>query len=221
VVIKYQETPIAPVPVYAPGGGCEEKVCEHSRVREGYCIELLKEKDLCDYCKPPKIEKEKGPCQSLQNSDNDNEAKRKFLCEELLMPCPGDCCDDPCVVLGSITFTGNTRLEDGITAQMINNWDLRKLVITPGLIEHWMTKWAPKKVPFESIVDYASLGEKCKNPGMAVEGFFEMCQEEETNREEETELKNNEDGDTDIKKAVVTEKKIVGRSVRKEKKAKK
>jgi len=44
VVIKYREVPVTPVPVYAPGGGCEEKVCENSRIREGFCIELHKKK---------------------------------------------------------------------------------------------------------------------------------------------------------------------------------
>ena len=40
VMIKYDERITDPVPVYAPGGSCEEKVCDYSRTQEGYCIEV-------------------------------------------------------------------------------------------------------------------------------------------------------------------------------------
>ena len=40
--IKYTEAPTDPVPVYVPGGSCDEKACEYSRVREGYCVSLFK-----------------------------------------------------------------------------------------------------------------------------------------------------------------------------------
>jgi hypothetical protein len=40
VVIKYQEVPSDPVPVYAPGGSCTDKTCEQSRIHEGFCIEV-------------------------------------------------------------------------------------------------------------------------------------------------------------------------------------
>jgi hypothetical protein len=39
--IKYHEIPDDPEAVYASGCGCEEKRCEFSRVREGYCIEIF------------------------------------------------------------------------------------------------------------------------------------------------------------------------------------
>jgi hypothetical protein len=38
--IEYKERITDPVPVYAPGGSCEEKVCDYSRTQEGYCIEV-------------------------------------------------------------------------------------------------------------------------------------------------------------------------------------
>lgn len=40
VVIKYQEINSDPVPSYAPSGNCEEKACDYSRTREGFCIEV-------------------------------------------------------------------------------------------------------------------------------------------------------------------------------------
>jgi hypothetical protein len=40
VMIKYKESIWDPVQVYAPGGSCEEKVCDYSRTQEGYCIEV-------------------------------------------------------------------------------------------------------------------------------------------------------------------------------------
>jgi hypothetical protein len=39
VMIKYKERITDPVPVYAPGGSCEEKVCDYSRTQEGYCLQ--------------------------------------------------------------------------------------------------------------------------------------------------------------------------------------
>lgn len=40
VVIKYDERGTKPEPVYAPGGSCEEKTCNFSRIQEGFCIEV-------------------------------------------------------------------------------------------------------------------------------------------------------------------------------------
>ncbi|HET9531898.1 MAG TPA: hypothetical protein VFQ92_16180, partial [Blastocatellia bacterium] len=38
--IRYDEKGTDPVSVYLPGAGCEERTCENSRVKEGYCIEI-------------------------------------------------------------------------------------------------------------------------------------------------------------------------------------
>jgi predicted flap endonuclease-1-like 5' DNA nuclease len=170
VVIKYKEVPTDPVPVYAPGGGCEEKVCEYSRIREGYCIELRRTVQC-----PEKLRESNGPCETLDKPED----IRKFLCEDLLFSCPENCCDNPIVVLGSITFKENITSETTIKKDMINNWDCRKYVITFGLLEHWMTQLAPKKLPFEAIVDYAMLGAACKSPETAVAAFRNICSEEE------------------------------------------
>lgn len=39
--IRYREVPVAPVPAYVPGGGCEEKQCDNSRIQEGFCIDVF------------------------------------------------------------------------------------------------------------------------------------------------------------------------------------
>lgn len=41
ICIRYNEVPTDPVPAYAPGGGCEEKACDNSRIREGFCIKTF------------------------------------------------------------------------------------------------------------------------------------------------------------------------------------
>jgi hypothetical protein len=42
--IRYEEKPTNPVSVYLPSGSCEEKTCENSRYKEGFCIEVV---DCC------------------------------------------------------------------------------------------------------------------------------------------------------------------------------
>jgi hypothetical protein len=56
--IRYDEKPTNPVSVYLPSGNCEEKTCENSRWKEGYCVEIVaccKEDDpaglIQKYCK--------------------------------------------------------------------------------------------------------------------------------------------------------------------------
>jgi hypothetical protein len=39
--IRYEEKPTNPVSVYLPSGGCEERSCENSRWKEGYCVEIV------------------------------------------------------------------------------------------------------------------------------------------------------------------------------------
>jgi hypothetical protein len=173
VVIRYQEVPADPVPVYAPSGGCEEKVCDYSRTREGYCIELCRESDPSVEC-PKRLSETKDPCTEYEDRADEI---RRFLCEQLLMPCPDDCCDDPQVVLGSITFEGDITSKTKVKKDMINNWDCRKYVITFGLLQHWMKLLAPAKVPFEAIVDYIMSGAGCESLDEAVKKFSDICKE--------------------------------------------
>jgi hypothetical protein len=147
--VRYYERPSSPVSVYLPSGSCEERTCENSRVKEGYCIELVPcnekanpelypglIKDLCgctpDFQKPE--EKDRPVCPDYTSNDP------KELCQQLIMaqfceqsvPCP-ECCsgDKPCfVVLGKIEVDKECRL-----VSICMN-ECRRYVLTPRLLQH-------------------------------------------------------------------------------------
>ena len=149
VGVRYYERPTSPVSVYLPSGSCEERTCENSRVKEGYCIELVPcnenpnpqdnnglIKDLCgckeDFKKPD--EKDLPVCPDYTSADP------KELCQQLRMaefceqsvPCP-ECCsgDKPCyVVLGKIQVDSECRL----VSVCMN--ECRRYVLTPRLLQH-------------------------------------------------------------------------------------
>jgi len=53
--IRYEEKPTDPVSVYLPSATCEERTCENSRYKEGFCIEVV---DCCpDDVKPGLLRK--------------------------------------------------------------------------------------------------------------------------------------------------------------------
>ena len=78
VVIKYHESKTDPLPVYAPGGSCEEKTCDYSRTQEGFCIEVWNH--------PP----DRPPLGALQSHEA---CKEPFPCP------PANCCPDPHYIL--------------------------------------------------------------------------------------------------------------------------
>jgi len=164
VIVRYHEVSTNQVAVYAPGGGCDEKVCDYSRTTEGYCFDLIAENDIGD------IEKPANPC-----GDTSIDA-RELLCSDLLLECP-DCCDDPFVVLGSINLN-RVEIEENkviVDKEMINNWDLRQYVITFRLLQHWMYKLGPYKVELQDIINYTSLGDGCASTGNPVTILEEIC----------------------------------------------
>ncbi len=167
IIIRYNDRYTDQVPIYAPGGGCEEKTCENSRIQEGYCFELVNE--INTKCCPTPLRKsgtKDDPCHTYTKDED----IRTFLCEDFLMPCPGNCCDDIFVVLGSICLNMNSDT-DPIESSMINNWDCRRYVMSFGLLQHWMRLLAPQKLPIEYIVDYARWKDSCKDLGKAVDIF--------------------------------------------------
>jgi hypothetical protein len=156
--IRYQEKETNPVSVYLPSGSCEERSCENSRIKEGYCIEIVdcclheEKKDgvlkgLCD-CKNGKkleVDGEKRicrDCDSLKPEDNATPEQEEAWCEcvvfeqfcEQSPPCAECCCcDHPCfVVLGRIELDEQCRL-----VSICNN-DCRKYVLTPHLLRHML-----------------------------------------------------------------------------------
>lgn len=165
VIVRYYEVPTNQVAVYAPGGGCEEKVCDYSRTTEGYCFDLVKNPEVS-------IKEPDNPCDQVSPPID----AKKLICEDLLLPCP-DCCDDPFVVLGSINLN-TAEIENNnviVDEKMINNWDFREYVITFGLLQHWMYKLGPDKVKLQDIINYTSLGDGCTNIKEAAEKFNKIC----------------------------------------------
>lgn len=186
IVVRYKEAHTAPVQVYSPTGGCEEKTCEYSRIKEGYCFEVYRSLPENITCPTP-IKKDNGKCNEYTKIENDNisidESKsgdiRQFLCEDLLMPCPDICCDNQPVVLGSIFFKGEDISKDfskiTIDKNMINNWDCRRYVITFGLLQHWLEQLAPAIFSLDILMNYPLLKDACKNEESAVSFFEEIC----------------------------------------------
>ncbi len=111
--IRYHEVPTDPVPVYAPGGGCEERVCEYSRVREGFCIELSESFPQPQQCSwGSSLAERVSECRTTENGKVDYseaclkeviKAFGKEFCHE--PACCPDCC--PCehyVILGTLHY---------------------------------------------------------------------------------------------------------------------
>lgn len=151
--IRYEEKPTDPVSVYLPSSTCEERTCENSRYKEGYCIEVV---DCCPEKYPPGLIKtlcdcEKGvlPDESTQlchdcgemPEDNDGQStqNREEWCKcvrleefcESSLKCPECCsCEKPCyVVLGQI------KVKDCRIQSICMN-ECRKYVLTGRMIQH-------------------------------------------------------------------------------------
>ncbi|MCP4214999.1 MAG: hypothetical protein GY765_10090 [bacterium] len=151
VVVKYREVPITPVPVYAPGGGCEEKVCEHSRIREGFCVELHKEIPYQPFSRITSLAEMVSGCASGKGNTQDeiqtayedclNDVFDEFIsgaenagdgfCASV-PPCP-ECC--PCehyLILGTVSIE-NTGANKNYT---VNSNEARQYVFSPHLFKY-------------------------------------------------------------------------------------
>jgi len=149
VVIEYRETAVDPVSVYVPGGGCDQRTCEHSRTREGYCVRLVKNcpqdmsgdgllKRFCECATKGGTDKkpEKG-CLNCDGLDDDPEK----LCQcyylgkfcDQSVPCPscGRGGEHEYVVLGRIELD-----EDCERIQHLCMNDCRRYVLTGRLLQH-------------------------------------------------------------------------------------
>lgn len=99
VVIRYQEIPSDRAPSYAPSGNCEDKTCDYSRTREGFCIEV--------WDHPPKMQ----PKPNIIN----------MPCSEPFKCPPSSCCPDQhYIVLATIRcgertymFSSNSTIKVG------------------------------------------------------------------------------------------------------------
>ena len=100
VMIKYKERITDKVPVYAPGGSCEEKVCDYTRTQEGYCIEVWD--SLPAGYMPPPVTPESGETACMD----------PFLCPD------ANCCPDPHYILLATISCGDR--EDGFWKRVKN-----------------------------------------------------------------------------------------------------
>ena len=115
LVICYKETDTDPVSVYLPGAGCDERACENSRTKEGYCFKLVEGEKCPPYQLPA------GPCGQSAQCGQPGE-------------CPTCACDESCcVILGSLTLDekGDPRIPEGANAI---NGACRKYVLTGQLL---------------------------------------------------------------------------------------
>lgn len=153
VAIKYTEVCSDRSPVYAPTGGCEEKVCEYTRIREGFCVNLFKNPPCCDESPTGFMDAVRKYMESGEEYTN--------LCN-MIVSCPECCCDgDPFVVLGSINFKETNGKIDIIKKEMISINDRRRYVLSPMLLR------------FIGASKFSSLGTLLNNP------FIQFCQTDE------------------------------------------
>jgi len=155
VAIKFAEVPTDPVPVYAPGGSCEEKTCEYSRITEGFCVNLFKSppcqaalpKDILtvviECLKKYTTKEEQAKCVSKALEDF-----QKSFCDQPY-PCPTCCCtDEPYVVLGTVDFKTTNCKVTTIKQNMISIHEGRRYVMTPMFWEYILGSFSNAVVSF-------------------------------------------------------------------------
>lgn len=189
--IRYNEVSTDPVSVYLPGGSCEERACEYSRVKEGYCIEVVEcirptydpglLKRFCECAKGCAPEDKPDECSEAKELGcwNCEGLEGKELCKchylaqfcEQSIPCP-DCgpCDKPdYVVLGKIEVDRDRCIK----TVCIN--ECRKYVLTGRLLQHLVVstlagaeEYFKIKVTDRqgsvTIADLPKFGEMAQNP---------------------------------------------------------
>lgn len=173
--IRYDEKGTDPVSVYLPGGGCEERTCENSRVKEGYCIEIVEcctKKDtdglLNKFCDDKSPNKEFPSCLDVDGL-NDIQKHLCSLLEEFCgapVPC-SECehCDTPChVILGQIEVD-----KDGHIQNLCLN-ECRQYVYTGKMFQHMIVRTLAgfekhlKLTVSSGTVEPPDFGEMARNP---------------------------------------------------------
>jgi len=153
--IRYEEKPTNPVSVYLPSGSCEEKTCENSRYKEGFCIEVV---DCCpekyspglfaNFCgcedgdQPDDADHLCGECGDKPDPAQEGAVEEWCKCirlEEFCESSPecAECCscEKPChVVLGQIQVDKDCRLQ----TVCIN--ECRRYVVTGRLVQQILLK---------------------------------------------------------------------------------
>jgi len=111
VAIRYVDCPTRPVRVSPSGCGCEEAVCEYTRIRDSFEINCLIEAPV---------------------SDEDTQSLCTLVSGKQIPICP-PCPDEPWVVLAKISLPESLRtpLED----EVIDNWSDRRLLFSSAAIQ--------------------------------------------------------------------------------------
>ena len=155
IAIKYNEVPTDPVPVYSPSAGCDDKVCEYSRTREGFCVKLLKTIP-CHTVTPKNVLFEKvsncskePPDKRIDCIKNALEAFHHSFCEEPY-PCPVCCCCDgeAYVVLGSIDLKKTNCRVTTVSQDRIDINDGRRYVISTMFWQYYLGSFFPPIAEF-------------------------------------------------------------------------
>ncbi|MFZ2162575.1 MAG: hypothetical protein WAW02_10190 [Sideroxyarcus sp.] len=124
IAIRYAQCMSHPVRLPPVGCGCDDSVCEYSRIREGYEVACLGKDESSDIGVLPSVEEIKrlGEIKRLEEIKRSAE-KLKVGLDNYSMPCP-DCSDDPWVLLSLVT---PPNIKDGVTDYLFYDYVRRIL----------------------------------------------------------------------------------------------
>lgn len=171
--ISHRETKSDWESTIGSGGSCESKNCEHSRIREGFCFELLEECP-CPIDTPTEERAEDGDDSSadapvpsagvepsvdgaLDEASHDNHWER-LCCDVVPCPCAHPC-EETCVVLGKVSVDQHGCIDE------VSAKECRTYVVTGAMVRHLVTallswKMDPEKAacqarnPIEALCRY-------------------------------------------------------------------
>jgi len=148
LTIGYEERMIDPVSVYAPGGGCEEETCEHSRWQEGFCLQLegnlpsahrVQHIDPSLFkrlreCEPSDVDCHKNKVAEFMAHRDPNNANTKNYGDFCRVPpsCPPCCPEVHHLVLATVALLESAGKK---TIEKITLAD-RQYVLTPGMLQY-------------------------------------------------------------------------------------
>jgi hypothetical protein len=201
--IRYEEKPTDPVSVYLPSASCEERTCENSRYKEGFCIEVVDccpdpvkpglWKKLCD-CETGKAETDPlgqlcGKCGEMPKKDATSQGtaanerdRMEAWCKcvqleefcESSVECPECCsCDKPCYVV-----LGQIKVRDCKIVSVCMN-ECRRYVLTGRMIQHMLLGvfGGSEEYFYASVngteVPIPNVGEMVNNPMVALCWYLE------------------------------------------------
>lgn len=129
IAVRYAECLTRPARVHPAGCGCDEPLCEYSRVRESFEIKVLWELPECHRLA---AKADAAWCAQLQaGSTNDNIRLQTYP----VPPCPV-CCSDAWVVLATVAFMAHETPSvnaAGLPNMQISTKDRRVLLSTQHL----------------------------------------------------------------------------------------